>query len=351
MPGNEHSPMFSIIVPLYNCERYVAECLESLRAQTFGDFEALVIDDATPDGSVGVAKRVAGDDGRFLFLAMERNSGLAAVRNRGIDEARGQVVVFLDSDDMLTSDALGKMEERFRMQDLDDLYFNAESFYEDARAHSILVEDFSNRDSFDGVASGTQLFTFFENRNQFFIHGALRAIRRNLLEREGIRFPEGVIHEDVLFTFKTLLASKRSSFLNEPVYRRRIHAGSIMAKPRRTVRNIEGHLVGIRFMEDYLQSHADELDDAFVAAMAHRLNVFFDLCARDWMSDITDEEKQGYLASMGPADRARFQIEVAQRAEMLRDFYTSTTWRLGQAVVALPQAIRDKLASLGRKRG
>ena len=66
-----------------------------------------------------------------------------------------------------------------------------------------------------------------------------------------------------------------------------------------------------------------------------------------------EETFEHYCRTVGldPADRARFQIEVAQRAEMLRDFYSSTTWKVGQAVVALPQAVRDKLASARRKRG
>lgn len=348
---HDPAPAFSVIVPLYDCEHYVEECLESLKAQTFPGFEAIVVNDASPDDSLAIAKRVAGGDGRFRFFEMPENRGLAAVRNRGLDEARGGIVVFLDSDDLLVPCALEHMERRFREQDLDDLYFNAESFYEDAKARKMLVENFSGRDSFEGVASGTELFTFFENRGQFFIHGALRAVRRSLIEAGHIRFPEGIIHEDVLFTFQTLLASRRSSFLNEPVYRRRIHAGSIMAKPRRTVRNIEGHLVGIDFMRSYLVEHATDLDPSFVEAMAHRLNVFLDLCARDWMGDIADDEKEAFLAGLDAADRARFQIEVAQRAEMLRDFYGSTTWRVGQAMVALPQAVRDKLASALRKRG
>lgn len=347
---NTANPIFSIIVPLYNCERYVEECLESLKTQTFSDFEALVVNDASPDDSLAIARCIASDDERFRFFEMPENRGLAAVRNRGLDEARGDIIVFLDSDDLFVPYALEHMEKRFREQNLDDLYFNAESFYEDAKARSLLVEDFSNRDSFDGVASGTELFTFFENRGQFFIHGALRAVKRSLIEAGSIRFPEGIIHEDVLFTFQTLLASKRSSFLNEPVYRRRIHVGSIMAKPRRTVRNIEGHLVGIDFMRSYLLGHAESLDPAFVEAMAHRLNVFLDLCARDWMDDIPDEEKAAFLAELDPTQYARFQIEVAQRAEMLREFYGSATWKVGHALLAGPQALRDNLKSITRKR-
>ena len=156
---HDPAPAFSVIVPLYDCERYVEECLESLKAQTFPDFEALVVNDASPDNSPAIARRIAGSDERFRFFDMPENRGLAAVRNRGLDEARGNIVVFLDSDDLLAPCALEHMEKRFREQNLDDLYFNAESFYEDAKARKMLVEDFSGRDSFEGVASGTELFT------------------------------------------------------------------------------------------------------------------------------------------------------------------------------------------------
>lgn len=345
-------PYFTVIVALYNCEHYITECLDSLQSQTFSDFEAIVVDDCSTDNGLALAKRTVQEDTRFRFLDMPVNSGQGAARNRALDAARGSIVILLDADDLLAPQALERIAERFERQQLDDLYFNAESFYEDAEAYSRVVEDFSRRDDFDGVAAGTELFTFFENRGQFFPHGALRAVSRELIEADPhIRFPEGIIHEDLLFTFQTLVRSQRSSFLNEPLYRRRIRAGSTMGSEHRTMRNIEGHLVSIHWMEGWMRDNAASLDLPFIEAMSIRLNDYLDLCARDYLYEVDEDDKRAYLDSLAPEQAVSFEIKVAQRSEMIRRFYDSTTWKLGAAIVGVPQAARDKFHRLFRKRG
>lgn len=347
---SDTTPTFTVIVALYNCERYIAECLGSLRAQSFDNFEAIVIDDCSTDDGLRVAKTAVADDERFRFLSTLANSGQGAARNVALEAARGRIVVLLDADDLLVPHALEHIAERFTEQQLDDLYFNAESFYEDAEAYNRVVEDFSGRDSFDGVATGMELFTFFEDRGQFFPHGALRAVSRSLIEDNVIRFPEGIIHEDLLFTLQTLVCSQRSSFLNEPLYRRRIRSGSTMASKHRTMRNIEGHLVSIRWMRFWLDQHADSLDRDFVRTMAHRLNDYLDVCARDYLFDVEESDKAAFLEKLSGRDMVAFQIDVAQRAESLRVFYDSTTWKVGHAVCAAPQALQGKLKAVLRKR-
>lgn len=344
------SPTFTVIVALYNCERYIAECLDSLRAQTFGDFEAIVVDDCSTDDGPAVAKCAVAGDERFRFLSTPINSGQGAARNLALENATGRIVVLLDADDMLLSHALEHIAKRFETQTLDDLYFNAESFYEDAEAYNRVVENFSQRDSFDDVATGRELFAFFENRGQFFPHGALRAVSRQLIERNAIRFPEGIIHEDLLFTFQTLVHAERSSFLNEPLYRRRIRTGSTMASKHRTMRNIEGHLVSIRWMRAWLDDNAAELESPFISAMAHRLNDYLDVCARDYLFEVGDDDKRSFSANLTRQEEVAFQMDVAQRAESLRVFYDSTTWKVGHAIIAAPFAVQEKLKSILRKR-
>ena len=345
------STTFSVIIALYNCEPYIEACLTSLVGQTHRDFEAIVVDDCSTDDGLAVARACVEGDARFRFLQMERNSGQGAARNRALAEARGDVIVLLDADDMLAVHALERIAARFERQQLDDLYFNATSFYEDAEAYRCVVEDFSQRASFDDVATGTELFTFFEQRDQFFAHGALHAVTRDLVESAHIRFPEGVIHEDLLFTFQILVAAQRSSFLNEPLYERRIRAGSTMAQPRRTMHNVKGHLVSVRWMERWMDVHVDVLDPSFVEAMAHRLSKYLEICAYDYLTNVTDDEKAAYLAALTPREALAFQMDVVQRAALMREMYESKTWRVGNAVVAIPRRLRDGLKALLRKKG
>ena len=344
------TPFFTVIVPIYRCEAYIEQCIGSLLDQTCRDFEVICIDDASPDASLERAQKTARGDARFRFITLAENAGQSVARNHALNEASGTVIVLLDSDDYLMPCALERIRDRFERQALEDLYFNAESFYESSRAYSCVVEDFSNREDFPEVATGRDLFTFFEERGQFFPHGALRAVRRDLIERENIRFREGIIHEDLLFTLQTLLASERSSFLNEPLYRRRIRTGSTMATPRRTMANIEGHLVSVRFMKEWMLEHASELDNRFMAAMAHRMSAYLKTCAEDYARDVEPDEKALYLAKLTPAERVAFELEVAQPAELLTEIYESTTWRIGSAAIAAPVALREGLKKLRRPR-
>src|SRR5512139_3799743 len=93
-------PEISVVVPFYNVEAYLAECLDSLVDQTFDDFEVLLVDDGSPDGSRAIAERYAAADPR-LRVVTRPNGGLGAARNTGIREARGRYLTFVDSDDVV----------------------------------------------------------------------------------------------------------------------------------------------------------------------------------------------------------------------------------------------------------
>nr|WP_246390571.1 CDP-glycerol glycerophosphotransferase family protein [Nocardioides soli] len=103
-------PRVSVIVPFYNVESYIAECLDSIVAQEFTDFEVLLVDDGSPDGSRAIAERYAARDARFRIVTRE-NGGLGAARNTGVRAARGRFLTFVDSDDKLTPGALRRLHD------------------------------------------------------------------------------------------------------------------------------------------------------------------------------------------------------------------------------------------------
>ena len=101
----EHTPYISVIVPVYKVADRLPACLESLRAQTFSDFECILVDDGSPDECGAICDEVAAADSRFSVIH-KQNAGLSAARNAGLDIARGEYVVFLDADDELAPRAL-----------------------------------------------------------------------------------------------------------------------------------------------------------------------------------------------------------------------------------------------------
>ncbi len=96
----KNMPAISVIIPVYNVEKYLRRCLDSVRGQTFGDWEAICVNDGSPDGSRAIIEEYASSDPRFILFDKE-NGGLSDARNFGLSKARGEYVVFLDSDDFI----------------------------------------------------------------------------------------------------------------------------------------------------------------------------------------------------------------------------------------------------------
>ena len=174
-------------------------------------------------------------------------------------------------------------------------------------------------------------------------------VRRDLVERAQIRFCEGIIHEDLLFTMQTLVESARSSFLNEELYMRRVHAGSTMAQPRRTAENVRGHFVCLQKMERWIREHPDRLDGDFAQAMAHRFAAYRALMAHDWKLELAEGERAGFLDSLSPLERFEFFSSVVYPDTYVQDVYDSKTYRLGDAIASLPRTVVEKVSGALRR--
>ena len=103
-------PLLSIIVPVYKVEKYLSACLDSILVQTYTNFELIVIDDGSPDGCADICESYAARDQRVRVIH-QQNAGLAAARNRGLDEAKGELIGFVDSDDTISPDMYSVLYE------------------------------------------------------------------------------------------------------------------------------------------------------------------------------------------------------------------------------------------------
>lgn len=111
-------PVISIIIPVYGVEKYIAKCINSIKAQTFTDFEAILINDGTKDNSVDIAEQTIAGDQRFKILHKE-NGGQGSARNLGLDNARGKYIAFIDSDDWVEPGYLQTMYDKIIIEDAD----------------------------------------------------------------------------------------------------------------------------------------------------------------------------------------------------------------------------------------
>src|SRR3954447_16249370 len=129
-------PRVSVVVPIYNVEDYLAECLESLAAQTFEDLEVIMVDDGSTDGSAAIAESFAARDPRFK-LVRRVNGGLSAARNTGIEAATGEFLAFVDSDDLVAPDAYEKLVGTLDKTGSDFASGNAHRLYPNGRTRQV----------------------------------------------------------------------------------------------------------------------------------------------------------------------------------------------------------------------
>ncbi len=201
-------PRVSVIMPLYNAESYVAQAIETVKAQTMTDWELLVIDDCATDGSHGVAVGAARNDARIRILRNDKNIGVARTRNRGIELARGEYIAFLDSDDFWEPQMLEKMLERMSETDADIVYCSY-----------AMVDEQGNKVCNDFIVPPKTEFKDSIVRSVITCSTVL--LKKEIVENN--HFPTNIYHEDIALWFRLLMCGARAYGVTEVLasYRQR----------------------------------------------------------------------------------------------------------------------------------
>lgn len=211
---------FSIVIPVYNVEKYLDACVESVLSQTFRDFEIILVDDGSPDRSGSMCDGWAQKDSRVKVIHQE-NGGLSVARNTGIRSATGEYVMFLDSDDWWDNVlVLEKLAESLALTEPDVLSFNYRKAY-DGRLEPLYFPE-----TLPSSAAAEDLKQILES--DLWVTGACnKAIRRTLLSENALYFRTGITSEDIDWTMRLALCADRFAFANVCVFIYRQHASSI----------------------------------------------------------------------------------------------------------------------------
>lgn len=337
--------LFSIIIAAHNVEDYVSDCLESLKRQSFTNFEVLIIDDASTDSTLKMARQCIDNDPRFRLFRQTENKGQSAARNIGLSNADGDYILFLDSDDYYRDDALQTIAKRILDDNLEQLFFAAKTFCENRRLRRTHYENQEDRLQIEGVLTGPDLYVAFEKTGSFRPSSCLFALKRSIIEDSGLRFKEGIIHEDLLFLMQTIPLSQRTAFLNEPLYLRRIREGSTITSAY-SVRNIEGLFYAAQYMRRWIRDHAEEYPHEFCDAYSKRVFDTYNIPAR-YMFDVSKEEVLAFRDTLDAKDRIDFDVHVLEHYHCIRDIYKemseSYAYRIGRMFTAIPGWIKGKL--------
>jgi len=211
---------YSFIIPVYNVEQYLRDCLNSVLVQTYPDYEVICVNDGSTDGSMAILEEYQQKYHQIIIIS-QPNKGLSGARNAGIRASKGDYIFFLDSDDWIEPDTLKVLAEMQRGEDL--ICFNGRRFFE----NGIIEEP-------DSAIEETQL-TGWEYYNKYalvsrkfhFVCTVLRLYRREYLLENKLFFEEGIYHEDNLFTPLACYYAQTVKVIPYCLYIYRIRKGSI----------------------------------------------------------------------------------------------------------------------------
>ncbi|MFJ9025507.1 CDP-glycerol glycerophosphotransferase family protein [Streptomyces sp. NPDC102259] len=218
-------PRFSVIVPAYKVQAYLHECLESVLSQSFADLELIVVDDRSPDACGEIIDEFAGRDARVRAVHLPENVGLGRARNAGLERATGDYLLFLDSDDTLTPDALRAIADRVRETGEPDVlvYDYASTYWSGETVRNQFAEQLTEE--------GPAPFRLQDRPGllRVLMVAWNKAYRREFVEGVGLTFPPGY-YEDTPWTYPALMAAESLATLDRVcVHYRQRRRGNILS--------------------------------------------------------------------------------------------------------------------------
>jgi len=249
-----NTPLISIIIPMYNQKTYIADCIESIQAQTYSNFEIIIVDDGSNDGSGGICDEYARNDERIRVFHLE-NRGVSVARNYGLDWIRGEWFCFVDADDLVAKEYLGIM------------YYNAVEYDAEISAcahrkisiHKAKSEEINNTKVtiFEGSESCIRNFI---SHSEVSMNGMVwnKLYRSNIFG--GIRFDDKLkVNEDCVYTFEVMKLCNRACMTQAQLYSWFIRESSASHRKPKTI-DFSAADVNILLLEKVRDLNDQEVD-------------------------------------------------------------------------------------------
>lgn len=227
---------FSIIIPVFNVESYLSECLQSVIDQDLTEFEIICIEDCSNDTSKVILQSFAKRDNRIVVVQHEKNQGVGTARNSGMGQATGKYILFLDGDDFLTPNILGNIYQMLKQDKLEILQFaheikiEVEIAQEYCGKYNRVVRKNKNLWNSE-IMNGSDYFLYVQENQRFCGMVWSYVFQRQFLSDHRFLFEKLTAHEDGIFVMKSLLASKRVKMTDAIVYTYRKRQNSLTANP------------------------------------------------------------------------------------------------------------------------
>ena len=215
---------FSVILPIYNVEKYLSECVDSILKQSFKDYELILVDDGSKDGSPAICDEYAKKDERIKVIH-KPNGGLSDARNVGTAEAKGEYIIYIDSDDFITSDDFLKdIHEKAVATQSDIVLYKFSKFFDDTKK---LDNCTFTLDFVESISDPDELLNELVKKDAYYGMAWIKAFRREIAVKNNIQFEKGLLGEDMDWYFGLILCSDKVSAIDKSYIAYRQREGSI----------------------------------------------------------------------------------------------------------------------------
>jgi CDP-glycerol glycerophosphotransferase len=308
--------LVSVIVPIYNVEPFLADCLDSLRGQTYRDLQVILVDDGSTDGCVGIAQEFVAADERFTLIR-QANAGLSAARNTGIPHATGEYLAFVDSDDVLAAHAYETL---------------VQALAGGADFASGGVHRYSSRGHYNGyphndAIRSTDLAAHVSGNAKLLRDRTIwnKLFRRTFWDRHGFEFPAGRLFEDVPVTVPAHARAEKVAVVKETIYFWRVREGAVrsITQSDNDLRNLVDRFHSVNLTRRSLteSGHHDLRRVYEEQAIWDKLSSYLKYlpAASPEFRETFMELATAYLADIDPGAVERQPVRVRRQWELIRE--------------------------------
>jgi len=234
-------PYVSVIIPVYNAEKYLSNSLNSIINQTLKNIEIICINDGSLDNSLKILYYYKDIDNRILIIN-QKNKGVNFARNEGLKMAKGQYILFFDSDDILINNALEKLYKLSVKNNLEILYFNTKTIFDDKYIENDYPKNIYNKINLNkNYKNGDEIFLKLINENKWIFSPCSQFIKNSFILNNKIRFFEGIKIVDNLFSFNLISYVNKALEINEIYYLKMLNY-----KPEKLIKKLFDYIINIR---------------------------------------------------------------------------------------------------------
>jgi len=321
----KQTPILSVIVPVYNVEQYLAECLDSILAQSLKNIEIICINDGSTDSSENILKKYSEQDSRIIIIS-QKNKGISEARNVGARAAKGKYIFFMDSDDTIEQNAFELCVNDMEKRSLEYLCFNVIGFgkniQQKKRAGYLNGSYYRRYLDEEKIYSGRELFRELVNRNAFVVTAWSCVLLRSAVLEHSLFFHPGVLHEDESWMFLVLMSLSRCGCLNKILYNNRVRSNSI-TQSSLSFAHVYGLFAASGDICRYIAEHPDCVENDENGKSEIERVLYLQKRNVNKYRTLDEEEKQK-RELMSPEERVLFEQAIVYPSE-LKDEITRRT--------------------------